>query len=51
MNKVALLIEMTAKPGKEEELAHFLTVTRQPMAAEEPWSLFRALDDRGLHHF
>jgi quinol monooxygenase YgiN len=39
MNKVALLVEMTAKPGKEEELARFLTVTRQPMAAEEPYTV------------
>jgi quinol monooxygenase YgiN len=35
MTKVALLVELTAKPGKQEDLATFLTEA-QPLAAAEP---------------
>lgn len=38
MAKVALLVEMKAKPGKEEELAAFLAGA-QPMAVAEPGTL------------
>jgi quinol monooxygenase YgiN len=38
MTKVALLVELTAKPGKEQELATFLTA-QQSMAAVEPGML------------
>jgi len=35
MSKLALLVELKAKPGKEEELAAFLTGA-QPLAVAEP---------------
>ena len=35
MTKVALLVELKAKPGQEEKLATFLTGA-QPLAAAEP---------------
>jgi quinol monooxygenase YgiN len=35
MTKVALLVELKAKPGKEQELATFL-INEQPLIAAEP---------------
>lgn len=35
MTKVALVVELKTKPGKEQELATFLT-SEQPLVAAEP---------------
>jgi quinol monooxygenase YgiN len=38
MTKVAVLVELKAKPGKEQELATFL-IDEQPLIAAEPFTV------------